>query len=270
MRQLGFKKKFNIPQNTNDTMALISWVVQIICTLLLHLLLTASSILGAYFFVKLTFLSPFWLMTILAIVFVAVSLVGISAVVIDITEIINIVKELKKANYRSALKFLKRVLILLLSLILCISLLIVILKSQGDNKDNNITSTVESTQNANTEEFPITDLWVYRYNCQTGKSDFAACGYIDQYTSLVSETEKPISKFLTGSYMYLGTIKGYQNTDKTIEVYQVTLPEISDNFVLTNDKIALDYSGNKKMIEVTGWIYVDDTTILAVSPLYSE
>jgi len=70
--------------------------------------------------------------------------------------------------------------------------------------------------------------------------------------------------------MYLGTIKGYQNADKTIEVYQVTLPKISDNFVLTNDNVKLDYSGNKKMIEVTGWIYMDGTTILAVSPLYSE
>lgn len=270
MRQLGFKNKFNIPQNTNDTMALIGWVVQIVGTLLLHLLLTAGFILGAYFFVKLAFLSPFWLMTILAIVFVAVSLVGISAIVIDITEIINIVKELKKANYRNALKFLKRVLILLLSLILCISLLIVILKPKSDQKDNNTTSTVESTPNTDTQEFPITDLWVYRYNYQTGKSDFAACGYIDQYTSLVSETDKSISKFLTGSYMYLGTIKGYQNTDKTIEVYQVTLPEISDNFVLTNDNIELDYTGSKKMIEVTGWIYMEGTTILAVSPLYTE
>lgn len=270
MRQFGFKKKFNLPQNTNDTMALFGWVVQIIGTLLLHVLLTAGFILGAYFFIKLAFLSPFWLMTILAIVFFAISLVGLSAIVIDITEVINIVKELKKANYRSALKFLKRVIILFLSLLLCISLLIVILKSQNTHKDNNSTSTTESTQETASQELPTTDLWVYRYNYQTGKSDFAACGYIDQYTSLVSETDKPISKFLTGSYMYLGTIKGYQNTDKTIEVYQVTLPEISDNLVLTNDNIALDYSGNNKMIEVSGWIYMDGTTILAVSPLYAE
>ena len=40
--------------------------------------------------------------------------------------------------------------------------------------------------------------------------------------------------------------------------------------VLTNDAFELDYSGNSKMIEVDGWVYMDGTTIIAVSPLYSE
>lgn len=158
---------------------------------------------------------------------------------------------------------------LFLVLVFCVALVVTVLKFSGDNESTPNTTT-ESTQETVANELPITDLWVYRYNYQTGVSDFASCGYIDQYTSLVSETDESISKFLTGSYMYLGTIKGYQNNDKTIEVYQVTLPEISDNFTITNDNIKLDYSGNKKMIEVTGWIYMDGTTILAVSPLYSE
>jgi len=142
----------------------------------------------------------------------------------------------------------------------------------GNNKDESLTNTdVDTTSNETTEvEYPTTDAWVYRYNIQTGKSDFAPCGYIDEYTSLVADTDKTVSRAITGTYMYLGTIKGYQNEDKTIEVYQVRLPELSENFVLTNDNIELDYSGNSKMIEVDGWIYMDGTTIIAVSPLYSE
>ena len=139
-----------------------------------------------------------------------------------------------------------------------------IIDTRSDTKGT-ITSAVSETI-----EYPITDAWVYRYNIQTGKSDFAPCGYIDEYTSLVADTDKTVSRAITGTYMYLGTIKGYQNKDKTIEVYQVRLPELSENFVLTNDNIELDYSGNSKMIEVDGWIYMDGTTIIAVSPLYSE
>lgn len=128
---------------------------------------------------------------------------------------------------------------------------------------------VEEQQNEN-KEYPINDLWVYRYNAQTGKSEFAPCGYLDEYTSIVKESDKELTRVITGSYMYLGTIKGYQNTDKTMEVFQVRLPELSESFVLTNDNVQLDYSGNKKMIEVTGWIYMQGNTILAVSPLYEE
>ncbi|MBQ8002518.1 MAG: hypothetical protein IJ297_03655 [Clostridia bacterium] len=125
-------------------------------------------------------------------------------------------------------------------------------------------------QQTENKEYPINDLWVYRYNSQTGKSEFAPCGYVDEYTSIVAEPHKELTDVITGSYMYLGTIKGYQNSDKTMEVFQVRLPEISENFVLTNDNVKLDYSGNKKMIEVTGWIYMRGTTIIAVSPLYEE
>ena len=117
---------------------------------------------------------------------------------------------------------------------------------------------------------PITNLWVYRYNIQTKEGELSPCGYLDQYTSVVAETDEKISKVITGSYMYLGTIKGYQNDDKTINVYQVHLPELSAIFVLTNDNFVFDYSGNKKMVEIDGWIYLDGTIILAVSPLYSN
>lgn len=128
--------------------------------------------------------------------------------------------------------------------------------------DENIDDTVET-------EYPITDLWVNRYNIQTRDYDFSPCGYIDEYTSTV-EVTNDIVKTLSGTRMYLGTIKGYQNADKTIQIYQVKLPELSPNFVLTNDSFKLDYSGNSKMIEVEGWIYLDKTTIIGVSPLYND
>ena len=118
-------------------------------------------------------------------------------------------------------------------------------------------------------EYPITDLWVNRYNTQTRDYDFSPCGYIDEYTSTVEVTDD-IVKTISGTRMYLGTIKGYQNADKTIQIYQVKLPELSPNFVLTNDSFKFDYSGNSKMIEVEGWIYLDKTTIIGVSPLYNE
>ena len=141
-------------------------------------------------------------------------------------------------------------------------LVVAIILSTSTGKDNNdepqTNTDIETTTNETVEaEYPITDAWVYRYNIQTGKSDFAPCGYIDEYTSLVADTDKTMSRAITGTYMYLGTIKGYQKEDKTIEVYQVRLPELSENFVLTNDNIELDYSGNSKMIEVDGWIYMD-------------
>ena len=143
--------------------------------------------------------------------------------------------------------------------------------SRNDNNKPQTNDDVDATTNEQVDiEYPITDVWVYRYNIQTGKSDFTPCGYIDEYTSLVADTDKTVSRAITGTYMYLGTIKGYQNEDKTINVYQVKLPELSENFVLTNDNITLDYSGNSKMIEVDGWIYMDGTTIIAVSPLYGE
>lgn len=140
--------------------------------------------------------------------------------------------------------------------------------NSNNKKQPNAKGSVDKT--TQTVKYPITDAWVYRYNVQTGQSDFAACGYIDQYTSLVTKTDETVSGAVTGTFMYLGSIKGYQNEDKTIEVYQVTLTEISESFILTNDNIELDYSGNKKMIEVDGWIYMDGNTIIAVSPLYAE
>lgn len=154
-------------------------------------------------------------------------------------------------------------------------LIIAIIWSASTGKDNNdepkVNTDVDTTTNETVEvEYPITDAWVYKYNIQTGKSDFAPCGYIDEYTSLVADTDKTVSRAVTGTYMYLGTITGYQNEDKTIKVYQVKLPELAENFVLTNDAFELDYSGNSKMIEVDGWVYMDGTTIIAVSPLYSE
>ena len=154
-------------------------------------------------------------------------------------------------------------------LTLIISIICSACRSNNDESLTNID--IDTTSGKTTEvEYPITDVWVYRYNILTGKSDFTPCGYIDEYTSLVADTDKSVSRTITGTYMYLGTIKGYQNEDKTIEVYQIRLPELSENFVLTNDNIELDYSGNRKMIEVDGWVYMDGTTIIAVSPLYSE
>ncbi len=155
-----------------------------------------------------------------------------------------------------------------LLLLVAIVTIIALITACG-NRSKKETLTSQETEKQTTEkEYPIDDVWVYRYDAETRESMFAPCGYIDEHTSIVTKTDKTISRLITGSYMYLGTIKGYQNNDKTIEVYQVTLPELSNNFTLTNDNIELDYSGNKQMIEVSGWIYMDGMTILAVSPLY--
>ena len=135
---------------------------------------------------------------------------------------------------------------------------------------NNQTEFSTDNDYQSTKDYPIEDVWVYRYNVQTKSYEFAPCGYIDEYTSVVDSTDYDLVKLISGTYMYLGTIKGYQNEDKTIQIYQVKLPELSSNFTLTNDSIKLDYSGNSKMIEVEGWIYLDGTEIIAVSPLYNE
>ena len=155
--------------------------------------------------------------------------------------------------------------LLLFTLLIAISFLFsscaLFKKEQSSNNETNIPST---------QAYPIKDIWVYRYNVQTKSYDFSPCGYIDEYTSTVAAEEDNLVKIISGTYMYFGTIKGYQNDDKTIQIYQVKLPELSPNFVLTNDSIKLDYSGNSKMVEVEGWIYLKGTEIIAVSPLYSE
>ena len=156
--------------------------------------------------------------------------------------------------------------LLLLTFLIALAIIFTACTSSKNNQavisaDNDSTST---------NDYPIHDVWVYRYNIQTKSYDFAPCGYIDEYTSVVDSKDHDLVKLISGTYMYLGTIKGYQNSDKTIQIYQVKLPELSPNFTLTNDSIKLDYSGNSKMIEVEGWIYLNGTEIIAVSPLYNE
>ena len=53
-----------------------------------------------------------------------------------------------------------------------------------------------STDNASpsTKDYPIDDVWVYRYNVQTKSYDFAPCGYIDEYTSVVDSTDYDLVK----------------------------------------------------------------------------
>lgn len=137
-------------------------------------------------------------------------------------------------------------------------------EAHADVPDKNVQS-----QTAETETDTSDNLWVYKYDGTSGKSDFAPVGYMDEYTSLVADTDESLDEVITDSYMYLGSIKGYKNDDGTFEVYQVELTE-RNNLVLTNDDFELDYSGKREMAEANGWIYMDGTTILAVSPLYSE
>ena len=265
--RLNTKKR--LPSNHNDAVSMIGYITYTIGVFILHIIVTLGFIFGTYFVIRITLISPFWLMTILSIVLTACSLVGIAAVIIDISDIVYLIQELKNGNYKKALKFLKTIMIICITLILIVSLIVMIIpnnKNEIDEESNNkITE-----QSSKVEEYPIHDIWVYRYNYQTDKNEFAACGYMDEYTSAVVDTKEDLRTLISGSYMYLGTIKGYQNKDKTIEVYQVSLPEISKNFTLTNDNVKLDYSGSRKMTEVTGWIYMEGTTILAVSPLYTE
>ena len=263
-------RRQQLPDNLNTAVGLVGLTVQAVGVLLLHILLTAGFVFGSYAIISITILSPFWLMYLLSVILVVLSIVGIAAIIIDIAELITVVKELKSGNYKQALRVIKITAVVILSIVIIVFSIITafsIINSNNSDKANNDNS--EST-NEDAEQYPITDLWVYRYNVQTKESTLSPCGYLDQYTSLVAETDKKVSKVITGSYMYLGTIKGYQNDDKTISVYQVELPELSANFVLTNDNFVFDYSGSKKMVEIDGWIYVDGTTILAVSPLYAD
>ena len=262
--------KKELPKNLNTTVELIGWLIQNIGMLLLHILVTAGFIFGAYLVIRITLISPFWLMTILSIVLISCSLVGIVATLIDITNMVHLIQELRKGNYNRALFFLRTIAFISITLILTIVLIVTIFPNKAENEINKENNTETPQQVDEMVEYPIRDIWVFRYNSQTGKSEMASCGYMDEYTSMVADSEEDLQKLISGSYMYLGTIKGYQNNDKTMEVFQVRLPEISENFILTNDNVKLDYSGNKKMIEVTGWIYMEGTTILAVSPLYSE
>ena len=147
---------------------------------------------------------------------------------------------------------------------------LVIIFTACTSSKNNQTEFSTDNDYQSTKDYPIEDVWVYRYNVQTKSYDFAPCGYIDEYTSVVDSKDHGLVKLISGTYMYLGSIKGYQNADKTIQIYQVKLPELSPNFTLTNDSIKLDYSGNSKIIEVEGWIYLNGTEIIAVSPLYNE
>lgn len=156
--------------------------------------------------------------------------------------------------------------ILLITFLIALAIIFTACTSSKNNREE------ISTDNdpTSTKDYPIHDVWVYRYNIQTKSYDFVPCGYIDEYTSVVDSKDHDLVKLISGTYMYLGTIKGYQNEDKTIQIYQVKLPELSSNFTLTNDFIKLDYSGNNKMIEIEGWIYLNGTEIIAVSPLYNE
>ena len=263
------KMKNHLPCNLNDAVSMLGYITQTVGFLILHIIVTLGFIFGTYFVIRITLISPFWLMTILSIVLTACSLVGIAAVIIDVSDIVYLIQKLRKGNYNKALKFLKTIAFICITFILIVVLVVMIIPN---NKKNEIDeSNNEIIEQANeVEKYPIHDIWVYRYNYQTGKSEMAACGYMDEYTSAITDTKEDLRKLISGSYMYLGTIKGYQNEDKTMEVYQVSLPEISENFILTNDNVELDYSGNRKLIEVSGWIYMEGTTILAVSPLYTE
>lgn len=262
--------KKELPKNLNTTVELIGWLIQNIGMLLLHILVTAGFIFGAYLVIRITLISPFWLMTILSIVLISCSLVGIAATLTDITNMVHLIQELRKGNYNRALIFLRTIAFISITIILTIVLVVTIFPDKAENEINKENNIETPQQVDEVVEYPIRDIWVFRYNSQTGKSEMASCGYMDEYTSVVADSEEDLQKLISGSYMYLGTIKGYQNNDKTMEVFQVRLPEISENFILTNDNVKLDYSGDKKMIEVTGWIYMEGKTILAVSPLYSE
>lgn len=154
------------------------------------------------------------------------------------------------------------------ALLLFVALAIITIPNNNSKEQSQNISSNHQNVDQKSIEYPITDVWVNKYNVQTGDSEFAACGYVDEYTSIVKNTNKPVQEAIEGTTMYMGTIIGYQNTDKTMLVYQVNLPELGENFLLTNDNFEMDFSGQQEIIEVDGWIYLDGTDIIAVSPLY--
>ena len=91
-----------IPNNLNTAVELIGWIIQIFGVLVLHILLTVCILFGTYAIISTTILSPFWLMYILSIVFVALSFIGIAAVIINITNLVHIIRELKTATTKKS------------------------------------------------------------------------------------------------------------------------------------------------------------------------
>ena len=153
-----------MPNNLNTAVELIGWIIQIFGVLILHILLTVCILFGTYAIISTTILSPFWLMYILSIVFVALSFIGIAAVIIDITNLAHIMRELKNGNYKKELKVIETtcvVVILITALVITLISAIFINSLTKDEQNNDTTET-----NTEVEQYPITDLWVYRYNIQ--------------------------------------------------------------------------------------------------------
>lgn len=92
MKSIIPKLNKQIPTDLNAKVGMAAWITQMIGMLVVHIVLTALFILGAYFFVRIAFVADFWLMTVLAILFVGISIMGIAAIVIDICNILFLIK----------------------------------------------------------------------------------------------------------------------------------------------------------------------------------
>jgi uncharacterized membrane protein YqjE len=82
-------------ENLNDKVSSVAWIVQTFGMTIVHIVLTALFVVGAYMLTSLALVAEFWLMTVLAIVFIGISIMGVAAVVMDVCHIVAIYKEMR-------------------------------------------------------------------------------------------------------------------------------------------------------------------------------
>ena len=72
---------------------LSAWIAQIIGIMIIHIVFTAVIIALAYIAVRVAILTKSGLLTVLAVIVVGLAIIGISGIVIDITNIITLAHE---------------------------------------------------------------------------------------------------------------------------------------------------------------------------------
>lgn len=80
------------PTDLNSKVGMAAWIAQMVGMLVIHIVLTGLFIFGAYSFIRIALVADFWLMTVLAILFVGISIMGIAAIIIDICNILFLIK----------------------------------------------------------------------------------------------------------------------------------------------------------------------------------
>ena len=96
----GLKMKKHLPSNLNDAVSVLGYITQTFGFFILHIVVTLVVVFGAYFVIRIALISPSWFMIIISIVLIASSLVSIAAIIIDISDIVYLIQELRNGNYK--------------------------------------------------------------------------------------------------------------------------------------------------------------------------